>query len=66
MIDYQEGRLWADHHKAFSAWIGAVSREIIEAFQVLARLQYDQPWKRETMPVKARAKSSRAIGRAID
>jgi hypothetical protein len=42
-LDHQEARAWADHHKAFSGWIG----EIAEAFRALARVQYDQPWKRD-------------------
>lgn len=61
MIDHQAHRLWADHHKAFGAWTRTVAREIIEAFRVLARLQYDQPWKHERVPAKARRAGRRAI-----
>jgi hypothetical protein len=46
MLDHQEVRLWADHHKAFGAWARTAANEIGEAFRVLAKVQYDQPWLR--------------------
>jgi hypothetical protein len=50
VIDREEARIWADHHKEFGRWASSVAHEIAEAFRVLARLQYDQPWKRPGRP----------------
>jgi hypothetical protein len=46
MLDRDEARLWADHHGEFTRWASRIVRETAEAFQVLARLRYDQPWRR--------------------
>jgi hypothetical protein len=50
IIDREEARIWADHHSEFGRWASSVAHQIAEAFRVLARLQYDQPWKRREGP----------------
>jgi hypothetical protein len=52
MLDHHEARRWADHHLAFGAFARRVAGEIGESFRVLARLQYDQPWRR-AVPARA-------------
>ncbi len=56
MLDPHEARLWADHHLALGRFVRRVAEEIAESFRVLARLQYDQPWRRPA-PVKVRPKA---------
>jgi hypothetical protein len=44
MIDQDIGRLWVEHHVAFGRWVNRAARQVGEAFRVLHRIQYEQPW----------------------
>lgn len=54
MIDHHEARIWAEYHGAFGRWAETLVHDIGDAFRVLARVQYDQPWKREAEPAPIR------------
>ena len=45
-LDHLEARAWADNHHAFGHFVATTIRSVREAFEVLAAVQYDAPWKR--------------------
>lgn len=50
IIDRMEARLWADHHSEFGRWASGVAHDVAEAFRVLARVRYEQPWRDADAP----------------
>lgn len=54
MLDHHDARLWADHHADFGAWVSRVIAQVRQAFDVLASIQYAEPWKtRDATPGSA-------------
>lgn len=48
MRDEIDGRLWAEHHAAFSDSIGRALKAAGEAFRRLHDIQFSAPWRSST------------------
>lgn len=59
MLDHDTARGWADHHHGFTHWVNDLLADTAEAFRVLTRLQYRQPWLKN-VPERDTAKTGAA------
>lgn len=46
MRDEQDMRMWQEHHDAFTAQIGELFQQIMQAFRVLHRIEWSAPWRK--------------------
>ncbi|MFW2831364.1 hypothetical protein [Sphingomonas sp. ID0503] len=44
-LDHQEVRGWADGHHHITAALSTLGRQVLDAFLVLERIQFDRPWE---------------------
>lgn len=47
MTDPYLSQTWAEHHGAFSSWLGRLFDQAFFAFERLAARNYDAPWAEE-------------------
>ena len=54
LLDHMATRAFADHGSSISKSLHGVLHNILDAFRVLERIEYDAPWK-ATLDRKARS-----------
>jgi hypothetical protein len=45
MRDEMDGRLWAEHGREFSDFVGRVVDKLADVFAEMSRVQFDAPWR---------------------
>jgi len=50
MRDGIDGRIWAEHHRAFSDSVGGFLGLVFASFERLAAIQYQSPWNSAPPP----------------
>lgn len=48
MRDEMDGRIWAEHHEAYSNGVTALIETLKASFTRLNAIQFDAPWRQST------------------